>query len=410
MKIKLNIFILFFGLLTIIFATGYAGSYYNSRGLGDLKYISNAQAIGMGGSVIAVPDIYQINSLNPAGLVFIPITRMGGDLIHEAIWSKDYIGDGFSKYTNLNGISLAIPIVKTRLVSSLGIIPSTRFNYEYDSSDVIEDHNYTKKIIASGGLNKISFGFGGAINKYIYLGGYFHYNFGKLEQNWKVDFASDLFWDSSDKITRKMWGVNWSAGMIVRPISSLYVGAVYSWQYKLTVQDQVENSTQKGSLVYFIDILKSEKKKLCLPELLGLGLTYVLKEKYRFSGDLVYQPWTDFKKDNQLITDFNDSYRFGIGIEMLPSKNMLAKYHQKMTYRMGYFFQQLNFQAEGGNAVSEHGASVGIGFPYYGSLGRIDVAFRYSMRGDISTNPVEEKIFQFFISVSGGERWFNRTR
>ena len=111
MKLKLIIFILFFGLLTTIFNLSFAGSYYNSRGLGDLKYFSHAQALGMGGSLIAVPDIYQINSLNPAALVFIPVTRMGGDFIHQSIWSKDKIGDGFSRYTNLNGVSLAIPLI-----------------------------------------------------------------------------------------------------------------------------------------------------------------------------------------------------------------------------------------------------------------------------------------------------------
>ena len=93
---------------------------------------------------------------------------------------------------------------------------------------------------------------------------------------------------------------------------------------------------------------------------------------------------------------------------MLPSTNMLAKYHEKMTYRAGYFFRQLDFQDKNSNSITEYGISIGAGFPYYGTWGRIDVALRYGKRGDLSSNPVKEDIFQIFISISGGEKWFVR--
>lgn len=410
MKIKVIIFILLLSLLGIYLNTVNAGSFYNSRGLGELKYFSNAQAIGMGGTLIAVPDKFQINLLNPAGLVFIPITRLSGDFIHEAIWNKTEIGNGFVKYTNLNGISLALPLKENKLVTSISIIPTSQFDYEYELPGIVDDFNYTKKIRASGGLNKVSFGFGYAITNYIYLGGYFQYNFGKLEQNWIVDYVSDLFWDTSDKLTRKMWGMNWSSGLIIRPNSNLYFGATYSGKHKLTFQDHIDNITYNGSLVYDVAASKNEKKKLTVPQLWGLGVTYVLKEKYRFSGDYLYQPWSNFKEENNLTTTYNNNNRIGVGVEMLPSKNMLAKYYQKMTYRLGYFFHTLDFQDESGNSVTEYGITAGAGFPYYGTFGRIDVALRFGKRGDISSNPVEENIFQIYISITGGEKWFSRRR
>ena len=93
---------------------------------------------------------------------------------------------------------------------------------------------------------------------------------------------------------------------------------------------------------------------------------------------------------------------------MLPSVNMLAKYYEKMTYRVGYYYQGLDVLDINGNSVSEYGFTLGFGLPYYGTLGRIDIALKYGFRGDLSTNPVEENIFQLFISVTGGERWFVR--
>lgn len=408
MKMKIRYIFLIFGFTTLVWNPVHSGSYYNSRGLGDIKYFINAQAIGMGGSLIAVTDQFQINVLNPAGLTFIPLTRLSGDFIHEAIWNRTKFENGFVKYTNLNGISLAIPLKEQKLVTSIGIIPTSQFDYEYSILDTINNFGYSKRIKASGGLNKISFGFGLAVTKNIYLGNYLHVNFGKIQQTWTLDYVSDLFWDSYNRLTRKMWGINWTGGLIIRPNSHLYIGAIYSSKYKLNYNEQTDNFTQQGSLIYSIDKFKTEDQKTTIPELWGLGITYILKQKYRLSTDFLYQPWSNFKVENSLSSNYNDSYRLGFGIEMLPSTNILAKYHEKMTYRAGYFFRQLDFQDKNGNNVTEYGISVGAGFPYYGTWGRIDVALRFGQRGNLSSNPVKENIFQIFISVSGGEKWFFR--
>lgn len=406
MKIKINIaIVILFGFMLI---RAEAGSFYNSRGFGELKYFSNAQAIGMGGSLISVPDIFQINMLNPATLAFIPITRLSGDFIHEAIWNKNDAGSGFVKYTNLNGISFALPILRQKLTTAFGIIPSSQFDYDYSVAEEIDDYSYTKKIMASGGLNKVSLGFGYAVTDYLSLGSYFHYNFGKLEQTWLVDYASDLFWDSSDKLTRKMWGINWTAGILVRPLPNLYVGASYATNYKLNIQDHTLNTIQKGSLIFDIDQFHAEQKKIAMPEMLGFGATYIFQKKYRISADLVYEPWNDFSQENNSIFEYDDEYRFGAGVERLPNSNLLAKYYEKMNYRIGYYYHLLNYKDDSGSHVAEYGLTAGLGLPYYGSFGRIDVAFRYGKRGALPNNPVEENVFQIFISITGGERWFYR--
>ena len=406
MKIKYTLVILIvFGLFL---SHADAGSFYNSRGFGEIKYFSNAQAIGLGGTLIAIPDLYQINMVNPATLVFIPITRLSGDFVHEAIWNRADQGNGFVKYTNLNGVSFAMPLIRQKLTTAFGIIPGSQYNYDYRIANEIDDYKYDKVIKASGGLNKVSFGLGYAPTDYLAVGSYFQYNFGKLEQTWMVDYASDLFWDSIDKLTRKMWGVSWTAGIIVRPVSNLYLGATYTGKYKLNVQDHALNYVTKGSLIFDIDQFDAEKKKMNLPEFLGFGASYILKKKYRISSDFVYQPWKNFSQKNNTLFEYNDEYRVGIGVERLPTLNLLARYHEQMSYRIGYYYHQLNYVEDNGNAITEYGITAGLGFPYYGSFGRIDLAFRYGKRGSLPNNLIEENIFQMFISVTGGERWFYR--
>ncbi|MDZ7319600.1 MAG: hypothetical protein ONB11_10620, partial [candidate division KSB1 bacterium] len=387
---------------------GLAGSYYNSRGFGELRYSSNAQAMGLGGSLVAVPDGFHINLVNPASLPFISVTRLSGDFIHEAIWSQTSTAEGFTKYTNLNGVSMALPIVQNKLTLALGLIPISQFDYDYSLSGSINDYQYRKTIRGTGGLNKIVFSGGGSVTKFLRLGVSFHYNFGKLEQTWLVDYTSDLFWDTWDKLTRKMWGPGYSAGILVRPTSNLFVGAVYAGSSPLTIQDHVYNRTQKGSLIGVIDRYKMDPHEVTMPAMWGIGMSYLALKKFVITSDIIYQPWADFRRVNQSATDYYDDYRIGGGIEMLPSLNMLAKYYQRMNYRLGYFYHELNFKNATGAKITEYGVTTGVGLPYYGSFGRVDVALRFGNRGTLDQGLIKETIFQLFISVSGGEKWFNR--
>ncbi len=385
-----------------------AGSYYNSRGFGELRYSSNAQAMGLGGSLVAVPDGFHINLVNPATLPFISVTRLSGDFLHEAIWSRSSSAEGFTKYTNLNGVSMALPVIQNKLTLALGIIPISQFDYDYSILAGIDDYQYRKTIRGAGGLNKIVFSGGGSLTRFLRVGASFQYNFGKLEQTWLVDYTSDLFWDTWDKLTRKMWGAGYSLGVLVRPHANLFVGAMYAGSYQLTFQDHVYNRTQKGSLIGIIDKYKSDMQQITMPEMWGLGVSYLALKKFVITSDIIYQPWADFQRVNQSATDYYDDYRVGGGIEMLPSQNILAKYHQRMNYRLGYFYHALNFKNASGEKITEYGVTGGVGLPYYGSFGRVDVALRVGKRGTLAQELIEETIFQLFISVSGGEKWFLR--
>ncbi len=404
-KYRLRLFVIAIALL--LGSKVLAGSFYSSRGLGELKFMSNAQAIGMGYCLIAVPDFYQINVLNPAALVFTPITRLSGDFIHEGIWNQDRQADGFVKYTNLNGMAFAVPLQTQKLVTAISLIPASQFDYEYREPGSINDFEFVKQLRAKGGLNKISFGFGLAMARDIYLGSNLNVNFGKFEQTWLVDYVSDLFWDSYNRLTRKMHGLNWTIGIVFQPAPQLYLGGIFSNPYRLKYSDEIINYTQKSSSMYKVDQFASEERSVKVPKMWGVGISYKLKDKMLFSSDFSLQPWSEFMTDQRLSSEYRDSYRWGLGIERLPSKNMIASYYDRMTYRAGFSYQQLNFKTDG-QPVSEYGFSLGVGLPYSEGWGRMDIALRYARRGDLSINPVEEDIFQLVISVATGEKWFVR--
>jgi len=408
MKNKFLVFILTILTNTILINLAQAQSYYGTGEFGFRSYTSDSHSIGMGETFIAVADGFQINMINPAGLIFTPVTRLSGDFIHEAIWSESQDGTGFAKYSNLNGLSFAMPVKTGKLVTAFSINPISQFDYSYEIDSEIDGYGYSKKTIAQGGLNKISAGIGFSPLKRISIGAAFNYYFAKLEKTWEIDFVSDIFWDTSDKLTRKMWGYNFSTGMIINPMPGLFLGGFYSNDFSLNSQDHVKNNVKFGSMTALIQGYDYDILKIQMPELWGIGLSYIYKNKYRISSDYYKEPWSKIKVNDILLEGYNNSSHFGTGFEILPNPNSLAKYYQKMSYRIGYYNRFLNYLDVNGNSISEHGFTFGLGLPYYNTLGRIDIAFKYGFRGDLSKNPVKESIFQMFISITGGEKWFVR--
>ena len=65
---------------------------------------------------------------------------------------------------------------------------------------------------------------------------------------------------------------------------------------------------------------------------------------------------------------------------------------------------------DGGSNISEYIGTAGMGIPFYGGYGRIDFGIGYGKRGELESNRVEESFIQFFLTITGGEKWFVRTR
>ena len=105
------------------------------------------------------------------------------------------------------------------------------------------------------------------------------------------------------------------------------------------------------------------------------------------------------------VSNMTNNFRFGAGIEHTPSSRRLAAYGNKMNYRAGVFYGQLNFMANN-NPVNEYGVAIGLGLPIKSGSSRIDVAFQVGQRGDIALNGLSEKFFKLNFSISANELWF----
>jgi hypothetical protein len=137
-----------------------------------------------------------------------------------------------------------------------------------------------------------------------------------------------------------------------------------------------------------------------------VGFSFVPFERWIIGGDLDYINWKSGYKLNGLpVKNMENNFRLGAGIERTPSPRRLASYGDRVNYRAGVFFGQLNYLSND-KPVNEYGFSLGFGLPIRSGRSRIDIALLAGQRGDIALNGLSEKFFRMSISISANELWF----
>ena len=139
-----------------------------------------------------------------------------------------------------------------------------------------------------------------------------------------------------------------------------------------------------------------------------VGLTFQPFERWVLGGDIDVINWkSGYLFDGLPISNMNNNARIGAGIERVPSKRRLAPYADKINYRAGAFYGQLNYLSNG-EAVDEYGVTLGFGLPITQGSSRLDIALQLGKRGDIEINGLSEMFFRLNFSISANEMWFVR--
>ena len=403
MKYNIRFFLLTFICILSLTNVSFSGSYYQISGLGAVNYLAQADAMSRGGTLIGIQDHVAINTVNPAGLIFINITKITTNIAFENTESKwdDLIGK--YNYYNLQNVNIAVPIISRKLVVALGLSPITKSDFSAESDFYLNNGSkYTKKIINKGGLNRFSLSLATSFKNKIFCGLTFNHNFGKIEENWKVIYEQDTYVTTSDKIISKLWGPSINMGVMVNVKPNFTVGAIFNQGLNLSANNNIEHISGIDSEI--------NKTKLKIPYYWGLGTSYILKEKIRFSSDFIYRPWSGIKFNDKNIQNANDGFFWAMGIEKLSTTKRIVKYYERISYKLGFNFIKSNYQDINGNDVNKYMVTTGIGLPYYHGWGRIDIALGYGKCGNLDKNLVEESTYKLMLSISGGEKWFIRRR
>ncbi len=378
----------------------FCGSILSSRGLGMNFEHPNTRAMGMGDFTIADTDVYTISRMNPASQFTHQISRIS--IYYFAMYNHyqdQYNGTANSQYSNFDGFSFFIPLHSTFGITS-GLTPLTRMDYKISFDKAIGSYKYIKSVKGNGGLNSFDLSCHWAYKNFLSIGVTGRYIFGNINTTWRVDYDNNSFNPTKDYFSTKNNGFNYKVGIILKPVSSITIGAVYTPEVildnKTTISYIFSDSTLKyeGSIQY--------------PGSYGFGISYQIKKVGLIGIDYLIYNWNSLLINDQNLSYTNNTNKFSFGFESAYSSNPAASYFKQIRYRLGYYHKPYLSLDPEGNSIYESCVTFGFGLPIKGRTSEINFAFNYGKRGSLDKNGLSENIYRVSLSLSIGEKWFQR--
>ncbi len=375
------------------------GSVLSSYGVGIPFAFPNARAMGMGGVTIAVPSRYAVPRLNPAGLQQMQKTILSLQYFYEQNKYKDESEKATSQYANFDGFTFVLPVGK-ELGFSASLRPYTRVDYYLSFQQEQSEELFIKSVQGIGGLNTFSFSLFYGIVPKVALGFSGDYIFGKIKENWKVTYENADFVTTSDLLSTKSSGYGWTAGILIRPISSLQVGAVYRSGTKL--------DSKTNTYYEYTTTALTHRGSIHLPSSWGAGISCGIGQIGLIGLDFYKQDWSQLKINDQKIRQIRNTYQIALGTELHLSENPFDLYLKRMSYRLGICYQPFLVNDIKEQPITEKWLTLGIGFPLLMNISQVDLALGFGQRGSLTQNGLSENLFRITLSFSGSEKWFRR--
>lgn len=394
-------FFILIGLLSSLPIPSWAGgSSFSATGFGLPQGFRNGRSAGMGGLFIAFPSGNYVNYYNPAALIGLDMVRFDGLLFYEGLGVSTGGQKAFSSAANVGSAVIGIPFGQ-RLAASISLYRFSRVDYDYTFSDnTFENTTFTEKFKGSGGIQSLTLSLAGKINDRWSVGASAHYMFGTIDRRWIVNWDDESFVDTEDRLEEHIQGARWTLGTQFaqgRYRIGTFVSTAATFSNDVTGYSAEE------------DTIALANRDMDFPFEFGIGGLYQIDARYRAGVDILYTGWKGTGLDGS-TTDFRNTWRVNVGGERRGSDNIAATWLERLDYRAGLYFQNLYIKNTSGKPASEFFVTTGLGFPFGRGRHSMDIGFEIGKRGSIADNRVRDYVYRVTLSVSAGEKWFQKRR
>ncbi len=220
-------------------------------------------------------------------------------------------------------------------------------------------------------------------NKIVNIGISGKYYFGNRVEYWSQDFQDNSLFNAAYENDQTFKNPGFSVGLS-KKIKNFSFGLVYVNSTKLT-------GDKKYTTIHneFITVSKGFK----IPREIDFGATWKMTNTTKYSLDLNYEKW------EQTSDDYRNTLKISGGFAYDPLWGY-GKWYQRIPLRAGAYFRQLPFDVNN-NDVNEIGLTLGLSVPLKTPDKKIDIAFKFSKRGDSSYTQYEENSYFISIGFSG---------
>ncbi len=397
---------------------GSGGSSYSIFGLGDLRYPTGVRSAGMGYTGIGLSGPGYINPLAPGTWSRFNRVRFEGSMQYEGFGSTDGNRSRFLARMDFYGGMLAIPISQEDGIALVaGFVPYSTLNYDsYGRSSFVsptDTMEYTLHNVGTGGISQGLLGFSYAPLTSLALGFSINYLFGTLDAEasqapLSTSYTGGTFTQRTtvNGLTFTFGGTLTGLGDIAPALRPLTVGFVFTTRGAMRSQMQSIYKFTNEPITGERDTSGEINSTTSIPISYGIGLAYQASERTTIAADYFAQPWSGAEINGSSPASLRNGYRFGIGVERGPAKEMFAVLTERMSYRFGAYYHA-TYAAPNGYHVNEWGITGGVGLPLTGDT-RVNVAFEYARRGSTDNGLIRDNILRLTASLNIGTLWFVR--
>lgn len=422
MSKKLNTLI-----ITLLSATSVAiaqqstESPYSFYGVGERNFGGVAEESAMGG-IGVYADSTRVNMQNPAAIAGLKYTAFsaGFTMQHKKIATNN---TSFSaKSSALNYFNLGFPVAKN-LGVAFGLVPYSSVGYKL--STVSRDSNLQSD--GKGNVNQFFASAGYKLYGGLRLGASLKYHFGSIEMTDLLRLRNvEFFTQENSKQTLK--GASMNFGLYYEQTLQhrlrLYSSLVYSPESTLKSENErsisslsyVSNNRSGSQLTVretHQDNLEAKGIKtthLTLPTQIEVGLGIGEHQKWFTGLEYTYANTKAFSNPflNTTNVGYKDSYQIALGGFWVPNYNSFTSYWHRVTYRMGFRYQDTGIVLKG-QSITDFGTSFGVSLPVRG-FSNLTGVLELGKRGTLSSGLIKENYINFKIGFTLNDKWFQKTK
>lgn len=402
-----------------------SGSFYSLFGVGYPTDNSNPRELGLGILGVSLHSDDSNTLQNPAlwGTNVFTSASSGFNLSQFRATSQS--NNSVNQLLEAGYLQFTFPIMREKVGVSASLYSVTRSNYRFVTVDSTAASptdmiNYASDIRGSGGVNKLEFGLGWNINKYVAIGYAPSLTF--VSQN----NSEDVFFNQSG------YGTSNSDSKITGTAMGHRFGALFTFRRLFRSNDRISfgaaatlpvtiDAEERTTVTKFVNgqeqevLLRDPKKgKITLPVELNAGLTYYPTSLVNFSAEGLYEQWSNYESafdPGNELSYMTDRIKAGIGVEYHPYRTNSTQFLSNFRYSGGLSYDSGHLSIEGQDINTLwFSAGLGIISPNPRSRSSVDISIRYGLRGTTNNDLIREKIWALNLSINLSELMFFRQK
>ncbi len=395
---------------------------YSREGVGLLSGPQVPQNQAMGGVTAGLrrPGSYNnINLANPASYSAIDLTTFDIGMSNEFSYLAQDSKTGKNYTASLSHLLFAVPVTRHSALS-FGLLPYSRMGYRSKRAGVVDtnDVNYIES--RDGGLSKAYLGYGIQLGKHFSVGANASYIFGKLEENYDVEYAAVGFLNSRTQYSNSIGGLAYDYG--VQYFGNVSRKVKVTLGYNGSAASHLKSNIRQLQTLYTTDALgnagvatdtsffkEQPEQKLTLPASHTVGFAFERSNKWFFGADVNFTQWEKYRLGPQ-NPGLQNSLGIAVGGQITPDINSVTNYLKLIDYRLGFKYNKTYLKLNDSD-IKETAITVGFGFPLPANRStfyKINLAAEIGQRGTMDNDLVRDRYINVHLGFTINDKWFQR--